>query len=156
MIAPWKRKDTLSANQPATGADARLSAFNRQVLQQQEEAYTLAYYLLGSTDAAAQAVQTAVLQVYQQAGRNGSPRLTLLKTVLRNCLGQSPATIRAADPLTQGILSLPQDERRAVLLVDVLGLSYVEAAQVLSTSTGRVSQWLTGARLAMRAAPQAA
>jgi len=148
MIAPWKRKESLSGKNPSGAADARLSAFNQQVLQQQDDAYTLAYYLLGSAEAASQAVQQAVLQCYQHNGR-GSQRLSLLKTVLKNCL--NPAIpVTGADPLARGILSLPQDERRTVLLVDVLGLSYVEAAQVLGTSTGRVSQWLTGARLAMR------
>lgn len=151
MIAPWKRKESLSGKTPSGAADTRLSAFNQQVLQQQEDAYTLAYYLLGSAEAASQAVQQAVLQCYQQTGR-GSQRLSLLKTVLKNCL-QPSVPVTGADPLTRGILSLPQDERRTVLLIDVLGLSYVEAAQVLGTSTGRVSQWLTGARLAMRAAP---
>jgi DNA-directed RNA polymerase specialized sigma24 family protein len=150
MIAPWKRKEGLSGKNTSGSLDGRLSAFNHQILQQQEEAYTLAYYLLGSAEAASQAVQIAVVQCYQQSSRGGSQRLSLLRTVLKNSLASS-IPVTGADPLTRGILSLPQEERRTVLLVDVLGLSYVEAAQVLGTNTSRVSQWLTGGRLAMRA-----
>ncbi len=153
MIAPWRHKQSLAENTHG-GAEAHLSAFNQQVLQQQEDAYTLAFYLLGSAEAAAQAVQTAVVQTYQRDG-HGSARLNLLRAVLKNCLGPA-IPVTGGDALTRGILALPQDERRTMLLVDVLGLSYVEAAQVLGTSTGRVSQWLTGARLAMRATPIAA
>ena len=149
MIAPWKRKESLSGKNTSGSVDGRLSAFNQQILQQQEEAYTLAYYLLGSAEAASQAVQTAVLQCYQQTSRGGSQRLSLLRTVLKNSLAAS-IPVTGVDPLTRGILALPQEERRTVLLVDVLGLSYVEAAQVLGTNTSRVSQWLTGGRLAMR------
>ena len=151
MIAPWKRKESLSGKNTSSSIDGRLSAFNQQILQQQEEAYTLAYYLLGSAEAASQAVQTAVIQCYQQSSRGGSQRLSLLRTVLKNSLASSAIPVTGADPLTRGILSLPQEERRTVLLVDVLGLSYVEAAQVLGTNTSRVSQWLTGGRLAMHA-----
>ncbi len=128
----------------AATLEARISAFNRQALQWQEEAYTLAYYLLGNKETASQAVEQAFLQAFDQS-REIPGKLRLLRLVLA-CCKAFVSSVRLAsrhDP----ILSLPLNERQVILLVDVLGLSYSEAALVIGTSTGRVSQWLASGRL---------
>lgn len=128
----------------AATLEARISAFNRQAMQWQEEAYTLAYYLLGSKDTASQVVEQAFLQAFSQS-REAPGRLRLLRFVLACCQSFVSGMRRGNghDP----ILALPLPERQVILLVDVLGLSYTEAAQVIGSSTGRVSQWLASGRL---------
>jgi DNA-directed RNA polymerase specialized sigma24 family protein len=122
----------------------RLSAFNRQVLQMQEEAYTLAYYLLGNAECATQTVEEAFLQAFGQS-REVPGRISLLHLVLSAC--KADRSVNQPARLIDPILSVPLEERQAILLVDVLGLSYNEAAQVIGTNTSQVSRLLSQGRL---------
>ncbi|MCS7207194.1 MAG: sigma-70 family RNA polymerase sigma factor [Dehalococcoidia bacterium] len=54
------------------------------------------------------------------------------------------------EAIAQGLKALPPDQRLAILLVDVQGLSYEEAAQVMGVPIGTVKSRLSRARLAMR------
>ena len=128
-----------------------LAAFNRQVMEWQEAAYTLAYYLTGNEAQAEETVQGAVLQAYQKSGANpNGGRAALLQAVIGTCRKLHHAAHANGKDGLAGILSNLSPERRcAVLLVDVLGLSYEEAAQVLSSSPARVSEWLAQGRVAV-------
>ncbi|GBD28536.1 ECF RNA polymerase sigma factor SigE [bacterium HR31] len=53
-------------------------------------------------------------------------------------------------PVQKALLALPPDFRAAVLLVDLLGLSYEETAHVLRCPVGTVRSRLHRARLALR------
>ncbi len=53
-------------------------------------------------------------------------------------------------PVQRALLGLPPDFRAAVLLVDLEGLSYQEAAQILRCPVGTVRSRLHRARLALR------
>lgn len=127
--------------------EGKLAAFNRQIMLYQEEAYTLAAYLLGCDEAAAQAVQSAVMMTFQRSSVAGNPRLNLLQAVIQSSAHNRGGSNAVDGTLDARLLALPQDERRAAVLVDVLGLSYAEAAQVLGCTSGQVSGWLTRARL---------
>ncbi len=64
-----------------------LEAFNRLVLAHQDQAYRVAYRLLGDPDAAADATQDAFLKAYRHIGRfkDGSFRAWLLRIVTNTC-----------------------------------------------------------------------
>jgi len=64
-----------------------LDAFNRLVLAYQDQAYRVAYRLLGDPDAAADATQDAFLKAYRHIGRfrDGSFRAWLLRIVTNTC-----------------------------------------------------------------------
>ncbi|MCL4560969.1 MAG: hypothetical protein M1281_10180 [Chloroflexi bacterium] len=121
-----------------------LVGFNRQVVRFQEEAFTLAYDLLGNEAAAVDIVQGAFSIVYCHAwdGRC-SIRLKVLRQLVRDCTRcQGVPVTGEAHPLT----NLPVSERLPLLLVDRLGLTYPEAAWVLHCSMKKVSGNLAQAR----------
>jgi len=64
-----------------------LAAFNRLVLAYQDQAYNLAYRVLGNTDDAADATQEAFLSCFRAMGsfRGGSFRAWLLRVTLNSC-----------------------------------------------------------------------
>jgi RNA polymerase sigma-70 factor (ECF subfamily) len=52
--------------------------------------------------------------------------------------------------LQQAILTLPDDQRMVLVMIDVQGSSYDEAAEALKTSMGTVKSRLSRARARMR------
>ncbi len=132
-----------------------LASYNRQVLLFQDEAFTLACDLVGDEARAAEITQGGFTGVYRE-GWDGksSIRLAVLARIVRECKSAQAGSKTSPSALLAG---LPGCERLAVLLVDRFGLSYVEAAQVLRCSAGKLVGWLATARLkASRAALQAA
>ncbi len=130
----------------------QLAIFNRQVLQCQDDAYTLAWYLSGDETLAETVVQSAIENLYRRASAGKkSYRLMILQAVVT----QSHQNLRRLLPMTgktseQSILEmlcrLPEEERQALILVDILGLSYAESAEVLRMPVQDVSQRLAWAR----------
>ena len=123
-----------------------LATYNSLVLACQDEAFTLAAYLLGDDRAADAAVQEAVTGAYRRYLRapESSVRLLILQQVLARC-GRS-ACARPVGPV-EGVHDLAVRERHALLLVDMLGLSYGEAGEVLGCSRDQVARRLARARI---------
>lgn len=137
-----------------------LEAYNRLVLNYQDEVYDFAFRTLGDEEAA----QEATRLVFQTAFRNlsgfrkGSFRLWLLRTAAQACLHRlkgwntpyrTPPSIRtsSAESGLQTCLRLVPPELRLVLvLVDLVGLSYPEAAAVLDASPSKILARLSQAR----------
>lgn len=135
-------------------AELRLSHFNTLAVQYQDDVYTLAYYLLGDEDRASEATQSAFLQVFRRVGvRPDQFRLSALRWVFLQAQQQRRAwqnwITSTQDPLLRQLTSLKEDESSALILVDMLGLNYVEAAQVMGCSRKQVGKLLTHARIVL-------
>ncbi len=120
-----------------------LKWFNQRVIECQDEAYTLACDLLGEAAAAAR-VQAAFIEVYHRAGRSPLDgrrfRLLALQCLCELCSDGKSSP--AAGPLA----AMPVLERQALLLVDMLGLSYAEAGEVLRRPASQVSRLVAQGR----------
>ncbi len=124
-------------------ATISLAIFNRQVLQCQDDAYTLAWYLLGDVALAETAVQAAVESAFQHGAAihhgdalNKSCRLVIFRVVVEQCQRQLNRPLPLiGETGEQGILEmlrrLPEQERQALILVDILSMGYAEGAEVL-------------------------
>ena len=125
-----------------------LTLFNEQIRQCQDDAYTLAWYLLGDEAEAEAATQAAVRAAYALfSPGQANCKLAILKQVLLACFGKhSRASIPATGGLPPALQSLPERERQALVLVDILNLSYPEAARVAGQPVREILHLLAQAR----------
>jgi RNA polymerase sigma-70 factor (ECF subfamily) len=131
-----------------------LNEFNRLVLQHQDAAFTLAGYMLGSQEQAAQVVQATFKQAYREfKGPASAFSQQVLHLVAQACLDRftpSQPSKQIEDLQTKGVghrlLTLPAEQRLALILVDVLGLSYSDAARVFPCSIDHIRQLLAAGR----------
>lgn len=144
----------------SAAVDTQLVTFNTLALQTQDEAYTLAYYLLGDEYHAERATQAAFDQLYRSARLQAARfRFEVLRLVLEcsrrmNRIMPNRTVRRVSlrmtanrDTTFEKLQALDAGERSVVVLVDVLGLDYDEAAQVMCSSKKQVSRMLAQARL---------
>lgn len=163
-----------------------LAAFNRLVLAYQDQAYSLAYRVLGNTDDAADATQEAFLSCFRAMGRfrGGSFRAWLLRITLNACYdllrrrkrnpgssleqlveaeetrtdvpdpGPGPEKVALGSEswrrVQAGLSLLPEEQRVAVVLSDIHGLSYEEVAEVTGWAVGTVKSRLSRGRARLR------
>ena len=139
------------------GSFSHLQAFNALILAYQDEAFTLACYLLSDEERASEVVQDACRETYQASCDRQTPvRSDILHRVVRSCLalaGRSNGSSAVADARRHNLALLPMDQRVLVVLVDVLGLDYCEAAQVLHKSTPFVRRKLAKGRARLASLP---
>jgi RNA polymerase sigma-70 factor, ECF subfamily len=152
------------------------SAFETSLRQYHPGLHAFAYRILGNRQDAEDALQAAYLKSFRAAKARGrSFELNapwLYRVVYRCCIDKQREVKRnrhdflgpeAEDPrapeasslvtaLSKAVLELPLDARAVVLLVDVHGLSYEEAAAVLEVPRGTVASRLNHARSALREA----
>ena len=146
-----------------------LAAFERLVRAFQEPVWRFLRRLLGDPVAAEDVAQETFLRVYRrlptyafrsrfstwvfQIARNAG--IDELRTRERHDRVRRAVTTPAASEGPAGarveidaaLAMLPVDQREAVLLVEVLGLRYAEAATVLSVPVGTVKSRVFGARV---------
>jgi DNA-directed RNA polymerase specialized sigma24 family protein len=136
------------------GSYAHMQAFNALILAYQDEAFTLARYLLEDDERASEIVQDACRETYQASCAQQTPvRSEILRRVLRACQAQAGRTNGASAAPRLNLALLPIDQRALVVLVDVLRLDYNEAAQVLRKSTPFVRQKLAQGRARLACLP---
>jgi DNA-directed RNA polymerase specialized sigma24 family protein len=121
-----------------------LDRYNEQVLAHQNEAFTLAAYLSRDDREADRTVEQAFLSVFRQW--TSSPGESIRLPVLREVVRLSSPSQRNRNGRSDLLQRVSPRERRALLLVDVLGLSYDEAASVLGCSRSRLARLLAQAR----------
>lgn len=122
-----------------------LSLFNQQVMQCQDDAYTLAWYLLGSEAEAESAMQAAVEASFRCfSSPREDCRLLILTHVAQHCRGRAPAASdRTGLDIRDDLCALPFGQRLALVLVDVLGLGYPDAACIAGRPVKEI-RWLVG------------
>jgi RNA polymerase sigma-70 factor (ECF subfamily) len=141
-------------------------AFGTLVQRHRDRLWAIALRTLGHPEDAADAVQNALISAYRSAGSyRGDAAVTtwLHRIVVNACLDLvRRRTVRAADPLPdddallpaqpgdayaaretalvvqQALLTLPIEQRAALVLVDLHGYSVDEAAAVLDCAPGTV------------------
>ncbi len=140
-----------------------LFELNQQVTACQDEAFTLAWYLSGDDQAAEAAVQAAVEAVFQNHSQRKMPcRLAILGAVIDwfrqgshlRWQGRQPLPITGANDaytVLSNLRRLPEAERLALILVDILGLGYPEAAGLASLPVKTFGQRLAQARRSLAA-----
>lgn len=125
-----------------------LTRFNQEILQCQDDAYTLAWYLLGDEEAAEAVLQKAVEASYHCfSSRNGDCRFLILKQVVDQCRTRDPIPGSLDEPgIGFGLRLLGEHERVVLVLADILGLGYREVARVTNQSYKDVGRLLCTAR----------
>ena len=138
-------------------------AFGRLVARHQVRLWAVAVRTLGDREEAADALQDALLSAYRAArSYRGDARVTtwLHRIVVNACLDRvRRRAVRATVPLPEqeradprdalaaretgldveaALAGLPVDQRTAIVLVDLQGLSVAEAAAVLGVPAGTV------------------
>jgi len=123
-----------------------MQAYNRLVLQHQDEAFTLAYDLLGDDAAACETLQTVFLSAYRQDwGAQSLFRLQVLRGVIQACLRRGKA-LPGPHLAGSSLAGLTDEEKCALVLVDCLGLTYPDAAFALTRQVAWVAKTLAAAR----------
>jgi len=137
-----------------------LEAFNRLVVEYQDEVYNLVYRVLGEEEAALEATRDVFQVAYRQLDRyrKGSFRLWLFRIAARVCQQRlkgwsapyrNPPSVRTSpeeNRLQACLRLIPPEQRLALVLVDLQGLSYPEASAVLGASPEKLSGRLAQAR----------
>lgn len=161
---------------PRTLARARAgdpAAFEELVRAYQGDVYRFAYSYTRDRGLAEDATQEAFLRAYRfLPGFRGDSRFgSWLFRIARNCAldairarrGQEERALRAPAPLgppdpaarielQTALAAVSPEHREPFLLIEVFGLSYREAADVLRVRVGTVKSRMHRARLAMMAA----
>lgn len=136
-----------------------LRVFDQFVSEHQDMVYNLAYRMLGDSHLAATVTQDAFTTSFPFSARfhGKAARLWLTQITTSICyerLRRGERGHRAWPPhgdTSQRLLSaLPLDQRVAVILSDLQGLTYHEIAQVLGVSTDVVRSRLSQGRAALR------
>jgi len=118
-----------------------LDRFNQQVLACQDEAFTLAFSILGEESAACEVVLKAIQQVYSDCGKEDiAIAVNILQCMILLCRKVKPSKKYNPEEWIPGWNQLEHNEQEALLLVDVLQKSYQEAAVILNNSVSGVAR----------------
>ena len=128
-----------------------LETFNRALMTCQDQAYTLAYYLLGSEKEAMATLQSAAEDAFRETdGKTDSTECRLFRQVLSCCRELVSEAKPQLSEFHQYLQNLPFECRAAVILVDVLALDYRETARVMGCNSDHVRCVLAKARVGLR------
>ncbi len=146
--------------QRLTAAAARgdIVSFNRLVQSHQQTAYEVAFHLLGDAQSAAQITETAVMRAYRRLGveKGARFRILLLRFVLELCrkeIALAKTFVVSDDSnniIRTGLRRLPFEERAAVVLADIEGLTHQEIGAIMRLNPNLVRSSLARGRAQLR------
>ena len=111
-----------------------LQAYNLLVLQYQDEAFNLAYALLGNETLAEKIVGFVFHKAFARTPKNyRSFRIEILAAIAFGCLKQAKG-ISGPENIQAYLVGLTNIEKAAVILVDSIEMSLEDAAGVLKIS----------------------
>jgi len=125
-----------------------LTHFNQQILRCQDDAYTLAWYLLGDEAEAEAVLQKAVEAAYHCfESRQINCHLLILKQVVNQWRERKPVTCGSlgADIFDNQQIVI-QQELVVLILIDILRLSYPEASIITGIPLRKIGPLLARAR----------
>ena len=132
-----------AANLPLPG---NLQAYNRLILQFQDETYSLAFDLVGNEDLASEIVKnTFLIEFGRKNGSQAEFRLEVLRLVIQGCLSRS-AILPCPQFFERYPVKLTNDEKLVCILIESLELSYQEAAIVLGKPLSSIRKLLAQTR----------
>jgi RNA polymerase sigma-70 factor, ECF subfamily len=148
-------------------------AFEELVRTSQADAYRFALYLTRDRALAEDVTQEAFLRAYRFLGgyrgveRFGSWMFSIVRNCANDAMRRERRTVQLTEPdrgavdvadasirieLDEALRSISPDHRETFLVVEVFGLTYVEAADVLGVAVGTVKSRMFRARQALCAA----
>lgn len=153
---------------PAVASDSP-DGFERAVAEHQQMVQRVAYRLLGRLEDAQDAAQEVFLRLYRNRNRvRPDPKAWLYRVTVNVCRDQlrrrrtvalEDRSDAAPDPeralameerkrlVVEGLATLPERERAAVVLRDIEGLSTAEVAEILGVEEVTVRSHVSSARL---------
>lgn len=157
-----------------------LDSFNELVRTYEKMAYNLAYRMLGSQQAAEDATQEAFLSAWKNVHRfrGGSFKAWVMQITANACrdelrrnkrhpvipleslpydppaMSESPedyaVRMETSERVQRGLATLSRDQRMAVVLCDIQGLTYEEIARAMGCSLGTVKSRINRGRSQLR------
>ena len=126
--------------------DQDLQVYNLLVLQHQDEAFNLAYALLGNETLAEKIVGSIFHESFKRIIKNGqSFRSELLAEVVFACLRQGKLT-GESEGVRAYLVSLTNIEKAAVVLVDSMEMDLADAVGILKISRLQLVKLLASGR----------
>ena len=126
-----------------------LESYNDIVLACQDEAYTLAFSILGNVELACKVLQEAFLRMYYTNTRGGDNHiivLGVLQEVIFACRQVNASRSREAGYEIPGWAQLECYEQETLLLVDTLGKTHHDVAFILKCSECDVARLVARGR----------
>jgi RNA polymerase sigma-70 factor, ECF subfamily len=145
----------MKTNRIITAAKCKeIEAYNSLISEHQDLVYNFAYYILCDETTAIRATQQAFLRAFHNLPgfRGNSVRDWLIKNLIQVLQNKFKGNIRTSAQAERPqvpeipLATLPMELRLALVLVEIEGLNYQQAAELTGVAPERVARQLSQAR----------